>query len=207
MTTITPLHVLRSQSFIIPGRPNCNHRPRHMNTVTATVEKVMKIGKGGRQYASRSELVVKVKADSIEFPDPAYKEYMDYVTICARASNLELYERARLIVKIYIPMNVTDFVKKQNVVSEPLDRSDVDNMKAIMDGLKGIAFADDKHVMAYGPYFVPHIPHSERFTEVTIEDIHWTDLISPEAREWCREHNVAIPETEDACSGGKRRTG
>jgi Holliday junction resolvase RusA-like endonuclease len=181
----------KTQSFIVPGKPNTNHRPRG-RVILEAVRPKKTSPKSGREYTALGEYQITSKL--IESKDPDYEIYMQLVSKCARDAGIVMYERCHVRIEIHTPMLVTAHKTKQNVVSEPLVVPDVDNMKAIMDGLKGIAFADDKHVIHEEPLRISDVPKSDRFTLVIITETSWTDYISPEAREWCELNNVLIPE-------------
>lgn len=184
---------MRTQSFIVPDRPNANHRPRTM--IQLEVTRPQKPTKKGHMRESRSE--VNIKGTALIFSDELYKEYLSLVRTCATEAKIVIFERCRIQIELHIPMLGTDFKQKQNAVSERLDRPDLDNLKAIKDGLNGIAFADDKHALWECPYVVFEAPPSDWWVNVIITEAHWTEFISTAAVQWCVDNNYKIPYLEE----------
>jgi Holliday junction resolvase RusA-like endonuclease len=182
----------RHQTFIVPGRPNTNHRGRAQAIITA--ERRKKTAKSGREYTCLSEMDIVAKIT--EHKAPEYEAYLNLVAQCAKKAGIEKYSRPRIVIEIHVPMLITKYKTKQNVVTPRKDHSDVDNMKAIMDGLRGIAYEDDNVVCDERPLILNDIPEPDGhwFTRVIIAETDWREYIAPEARAWCTENNVLISE-------------
>ena len=183
----------RTQSFIIPDKPNTNHRARV--TVQLIIERPKKEDRRGHMRESRNEVIIKGKA--FPFMDPEYTAYKSRVTACAKKAGIEMYERCRITIIDHMPMKGTDYKKKQNVVSELLARSDLDNLKAIKDGLNEIAFKDDKHALWENPQVAYGGPEAKRYVEVRIVECHWTEFITDEGKQYCKDYNYLIPYPEE----------
>jgi Holliday junction resolvase RusA-like endonuclease len=150
---------------------------------------VEKQGKDGRMRKSRSQ--VTVKASGLVYMDPDYEAYTKFVKKCAMEAGIVKYQNCRVEIIVHIPVKCTDHVKKKNVASERRDRPDSDNVpKAIMDGLKGVAYEDDKDAPAHSVVPAWEPPESSWLIEVVIYEEHWTKYLSPEIRAWASEKGV-----------------
>lgn len=193
---------MRTQSFLVPGRPNTNHRPRHM--VQLSIEKPKKLDKRGREREVRNQ--VTITGTAMPFMDTDYKKYVAFIRDCAIEVGIEKYERCRVEIFVHMPMLGTSYKTKRNYVSERKDRSDIDNHKAVMDALTGIAYEDDAHVLSAPPHTVFEAPGSDWWVEVFITEMHWTECISDDARKWCQDHNFYIPTEETNGQGTETET-
>jgi hypothetical protein len=123
--------------------------------------------------------------------DPDYEAYTKLVKKCATEAEIVKYANCRVEIIVHIPVKCTDHVKKRNVASERRDRPDSDNVpKAIMDGLKGVAYEDDKDAPAHSVVPAWEPPECSWWIEVVIHEEHWTKYLSSDLIAWASQKGV-----------------
>jgi len=99
------------------------------------------------------------------------------VKMAAKQAGVQMMDRCRMDVFIYLPMTVKKHGKKPETYHECLVRPDRDNVnKSIGDALKGIAFADDKYIME-GKTSYRFIKGRQAFTRVMLWEVGWEEYI------------------------------
>ena len=106
------------------------------------------------------------------------QQFESLVKMEAHQAGVQLLDRCIIGIRVVLPVRVTPRKTMDDKIHEPLKRPDIDNIiKAVMDGLNGIAYKDDKHVLKVVGQFRFTKDGQQALTRVAIQEVRWEDYI------------------------------